>query len=105
MILIIIIFNFNEIVNAHSNLADPLPTRELHCRVGAQHGRDCPGPCPIPDDYGRLNHPVSPKFPAATWRRGQTVKIRWHRDNRKFFFHYLIHFPLIQTKSNLSFFS
>lgn len=73
-------------VEAHSNLAYPLPTRELHCRVGSQHGRDCYGPCPRLDTYGRWNHPVSADSPAATWRRGQLVTIRWHRDNRKLHF-------------------
>lgn len=68
---------------AHSHLAEPLPTRQLHCRVGSQQGRDCYGPCPLPDDYGRLNH-ISAALPAETWARGQTVTVRWHRDNRKF---------------------
>lgn len=76
------VMSFNT-VYAHSHLANPLPTRELHCRVGSQQGRDCYGPCPIPDDYGRLNYPVSEHYPAETWARGQVVNIRWHRDNRK----------------------
>lgn len=72
-------------VFAHSHLADPLPTRELHCRVGAQQGRDCYGPCPQQDTYGRLNHPwINEHNPAETWGRGQMINVRWHRDNRKF---------------------
>ncbi|CAN8072578.1 unnamed protein product [Agarophyton chilense] len=71
-----------DVVLGHSHLADPLPTRELHCRVGAQQGRDCYGPCPRADDYGRLNHPwINEHNPAQTWKRGDVVNIRWHRDN------------------------
>lgn len=69
---------------AHSHLAQPLPTRKLHCRVGSQQGRDCYGPCPLPDDYGRLNQLVSPEQPAEIWARGESVTIRWHRNNRTF---------------------
>lgn len=70
-------------VYAHSHLADPLPTRQLHCRVGGD-ARECHGPCPVPDDYGRLN-PVNKNQPAEVWGRGATVNVRWHRDNRKYF--------------------
>lgn len=66
----------------HSHLADPLPVRELHCRVGAQQGRDCPGPCPRDDRYGRPNG-ITIDNPAETWGRGQRINVRWHRDNRK----------------------
>lgn len=69
-------------VVSHSHLADPLPTRQLHCRVGGD-ARACHGPCPTGDDYGRLN-PVNKHQPAEVWGRGATVNVRWHRDNRKF---------------------
>lgn len=65
---------------AHSHLADPLPTRQLHCRVGG-NARPCHGPCPVNDDYGRLN-PVTASQPAEVWGRGAWVNVRWHRDNR-----------------------
>lgn len=83
LIILIHVVVVHKHVHAHSHLAQPLPTRELHCRVGAQQGRDCYGPCPLPDDYGRLNHLVSAEHPAEVWGRGQSVTIRWHRNNRK----------------------
>lgn len=66
--------------HAHSHLANPRPTRQLDCRAGNGRPRDCFGPCPRLNTYGKPTG-VSPSRPAEVWKRGQTRIITWHRNN------------------------
>lgn len=65
---------------SHSHLAYPRPTRRLDCRIGNRRERSCPGPCPPLDTYGQPTG-YTPNRPAATWRRGESRNVRWHRNN------------------------
>lgn len=66
--------------HGHSHLANPLPTRRLDCRAGNGRPRNCYGPCPPLDRYGRPTG-VSADKPAERWRRGERRYISWHRNN------------------------
>lgn len=68
------------LVLAHSNLAEPSPTRSLVCRVGNEQPRDCPGPCPPMDSFGGPTG-ISESNPAATWTRGESKFVAWQRNN------------------------
>lgn len=74
---ILVLSNFCE---GHSHLAHPLPTRRLDCRAGGGRPRNCFGPCPALDTYGGPTG-ISPRRPAATWRRGEQRTVTWHRNN------------------------
>ena len=64
---------------AHTNLAWPLPTRGGTCRLGGEEFKlDCPGPCPKVWSKTAKN---TRKRPAATWKRGQIVPVRWQKNN------------------------
>lgn len=78
----VFIFVILSCAQAHSNLADPLPTRGLVCRVGNSQPRDCPGPCPPLDSFGSPTG-VNEKNPAATWVRGQSKFVAWQRNNHE----------------------
>ncbi len=69
---------------AHSHLAEPRPTRKLVCRAGNNDPgpRDCYGPCPPMDSYGGP-YGVNERNPAATWERGSTQNVKWHKNNHK----------------------
>lgn len=72
---------FSCAASGHNHLSDPLPTRKLVCRKGGMgSARDCPGPCPIDDGYGRPN-PVTKDRPSRSYRRGQMANIRWTMNN------------------------
>lgn len=72
--------SFYKVSSAHSHLANPLPTRRLDCRVGNGRHRDCHGPCPALDVYGKPTG-IGPSRPAQTWRRGERRYVTWHRNN------------------------
>lgn len=61
-------------------MSSPRPFTAVEtCRVGGNEGffANCPGPCPNYDFYGDM----LPENPAATWRRGEHVEIRWTKNN------------------------
>jgi len=62
-------------VRAHSNLGYPLAYSKVACK-GKR--RWCQGACP-PVWKGLARN--SPRKPAAVWRRGQRVRIVWHKNN------------------------
>lgn len=73
-------------VTAHSSMTSPQSmsfTRD--CRIsrgGGGSARNCPGPCPnvMLRRYGIGS---SPSRPAATYARGQRVRVRWGRNNHE----------------------
>jgi len=72
-------------VTAHTSMTVPLSiSYTTDCRVGGpRHAfRNCPGPCP---NVMLRTHGVgsSPQEPAATYHRGQTVTVRWARNNHE----------------------
>lgn len=66
------------VATAHFNLQDPKPYNAIDCNPP-----ECPGPCPSVWRAGRGRASNSPNAPAATWRRGQRVVVRWHRNNHQ----------------------
>jgi len=74
------------VATAHSSLTQPASMSfTTDCRVSRGPGptaRNCPGPCP---NIMLKRHGVgsSSSQPAATYRRGQTVRVRWARNNHE----------------------
>lgn len=71
---------------AHSFLTHPLPAWEAvaGCRVGGTPGfmYNCRGPCPNAGGYG-LREGLDEAHPTAVWARGESVEIRWARNNHE----------------------
>ena len=63
-------------VDAHTNLAYPQSYYAPSC-----HNPKCRGPLPPILTSGKWKARNTEKNPAATWRRGEEVKIKWHRNN------------------------
>jgi len=69
-------------VSSHSYLTNPRPRSDFSggCRVGhptnlEQFTFNCPGPC---ENMGAIDNSVT-----ATWQRGQTVEVRWSKNNHR----------------------
>lgn len=63
-------------VEAHTNLAYPQSYYPASC-----HNPNCRGPLPPMLSSGKFRARNSEKNPAEVWRRGQTVNIKYHRNN------------------------
>lgn len=75
----------SPLVAAHSSMTVPTSlSYTTDCRVGGPpHAmRNCPGPCPnvMLKAHGLGS---SPQEPAATYARGETVTLRWARNNHE----------------------
>lgn len=64
--------------SGHYNLADPIPYNRISCRVPK-----CLQACPPIWKTGGAAAVNSPETPSRTWSRGETVTIKWHRNNHE----------------------
>lgn len=70
-----------QCATGHFNLRRPAPYNRMECSPFTLPR--CKPPCPAVMRFGGYLHAQnSPESPAATWRRGETVAIEWHRNNR-----------------------
>lgn len=61
-------------VAGHSSLTLPTPfSYDVFCKT--ESAQNCPGPCPVRD--------LKASPPVQTWARGQTVPLRWFRNNHE----------------------
>lgn len=60
----------------HTVLYKPTPWNPIHCRPPK-----CPGPVPPQWSYKSFKPKNSVTRPGAIWKRGEHVKIQWHRNN------------------------
>lgn len=65
---------------AHSSLGEPLPYSTYACKGDTTW---CKTPCPPLSRNGQAPARNSPQDPAATWKRGDTVQITWHKNNHR----------------------
>jgi hypothetical protein len=70
--------------SAHSFMTEPQPISPMECRIGGQPSygiENCPGPCDTTFlKFNGANY-GSPENPAATYTRGQSVTIKYTRNN------------------------
>lgn len=69
-------FSSCSFVSGHTNLANPLGYNPIDCNPP-----ECRGPVPPAWPNGEHKARNSPERPAAYWKRGGKVKIKWHRNN------------------------
>eukprot|EP00177_Eucheuma_denticulatum_P008573 GFKZ01015614.1.p1 GENE.GFKZ01015614.1~~GFKZ01015614.1.p1 ORF type:complete len:336 (+),score=7.31 GFKZ01015614.1:35-1009(+) len=73
-----------QLLLAHSWLTEPQPTAPRECSLGGAYKpgapiRTCPGPCDVTSNS--FLRSSSPQRPTATYRRGQTVTMKYNRNN------------------------
>lgn len=74
---IVLALTLVSVAVAHSNLGYPLPYSTISCKASESW---CKGACP-PLWKSVQSKFDSPDKPAATWRRGESVEIVWHKNN------------------------
>lgn len=62
--------------SAHFNLRSPMPYNPIDCNPPR-----CRGPCPPIWKMGKSKARNDRDHPSAIWKRGQKVKIQWHKNN------------------------
>ncbi|CAN8064809.1 unnamed protein product [Agarophyton chilense] len=65
----------------HSTISQPQPFSPGYCRLDDIADANCPGPCDLKGIKGGYSNFNSPDKPAAVYSRGQTITIKYHRNN------------------------
>lgn len=77
IIVVLLVLKCVRIVRAHSFLLKPLPYDKRTKDTSRCRGESCINACPLLITKSR----TSPESPSETWRRGQSVRITWARNN------------------------
>jgi len=83
LIFVVALVTLFETCKSHSILTYPQPFHPAECRIGGVSPKKCGGPCRIerlqPSPH-KINY-FPPNKPAAVWKRGQKVTVKYARNN------------------------